>query len=388
MDESVRSEVLASFGAGSPEIAELLAYNTNDFRHDQAPRPIRLPLPPEAHLAAWEGYEHEARLHGAFNVLREVLVQLSFPVLAGLSQSEAYRAATLQGVGTGELKEASGLVLSEPGGIELQIHDGLGGRIPVIIARRRSDFCLLVQALTCRNEPHEVPDSMGACIVAGYNNWDRIRAYRREWEHAHPELDRIFGWQQEFRRLLPFKELYQDRFIVLSDNPYSGLKAGVLGLAEEEWRRLSLTIRLEHESTHYLTRRLLARMKNNLLDELIADYCGIVAAAGEYRSDWFLSFMGLEQYPAYRTGGRLDNYRGKPPLSDGAFRVLQCLAKVAAENVERFHREHIPKPAPAEQTARLALALTRLTMEELAAPGARERLAGVWEEMRGDVVFE
>ena len=29
-------------------------------------------------------------------------------------------------------------------------------------------------------------------------------------------------------------------------------------------------------------------MRNNILDELVADYMGITAAAGRYRADWFL----------------------------------------------------------------------------------------------------
>lgn len=74
-------------------------------------------------------------------------------------------------------------------------------------------------------------------------------------------------------------------------------------------------------------------MRNNMRDELIADYQGIVAAnGGRYRADWFLRFIGLEAFPEYRQGGRLQNYRGQPPLSDGAFKILQVLVKDAAEN--------------------------------------------------------
>ena len=70
---------------------------------------------------------------------------------------------------------------------------------------------------------------------------------------------------------------------------------------------------MEHECAHYLTKRVTGSMSNNLLDELLADYVGIVAAAGTYRGDWALEFLGLEDYPAYRNGARLQNYRGSPP---------------------------------------------------------------------------
>nr|WP_194085697.1 hypothetical protein [Methylomusa anaerophila] len=115
-------------------------------------------------------------------------------------------------------------------------------------------------------------------------------------------------------------------------------------------------------------------MRNNILDELIADYIGIVAA-GHYEAGWFLRFTGLENYPLYRDGGRLEIYRGNPSLSDEAFRVLQTLVKRAAENLARFDREnrmHLHKPAG--QTALLA-ALTRLTLEELAGEEAGIYLA-------------
>ena len=84
----------------------------------------------------------------------------------------------------------------------------------------------------------------------------------------------------------------------------------------------------------------LTSMRNNLLDELIADYRGIVASSGCYRADWFLRFLGLESFPHYREGGRLQNYRGQPTLSDGAFKILQALVKAAAENLQHFDAEY------------------------------------------------
>jgi hypothetical protein len=137
-------------------------------------------------------------------------------------------------------------------------------------------------------------------------------------------------------------------------------------LPEEEWRRLSLTIRIEHESVHYFTRRALGSTRNNTLDELIADYSGIVAATGEFRADWFLRFSGLESYPIFRIGGRLQNYRGDPPLSDPAFKVLQSLVTAAAENIERFDRARGPALRSDQGRALLVLALSHQTLEDLA----------------------
>ena len=202
------------------------------------------------------------------------------------------------------------------------------------------------------------------------NNWDRIRSLRQKWENQNPDdVDKV-GWSQEFRRIIPRKDLYQDRFLILSDGPYSGVSAQEMGLADEEWRRLSLVIRREHECAHYFTRRVFSSMKNRLLDEIIADYMGITAAAGRFRADWFLRFLGLENFPDYRESGRLENYRGDPPLSGGAIRTLQVLVKKAAMNLERFDTTHGKMLQTLQGRAVALMALTYLTLEELASQDA------------------
>ncbi len=107
-------------------------------------------------------------------------------------------------------------------------------------------------------------------------------------------------------------------------------------------------------------------MRNNMIDELIADYRGIVAALGYYRSDWFLHFIGLESFPAYRKGGRLENYRGEPVLSDSAFKILQILVKKAAENLDRFDKQFCQMQRTPLQQVSAIVTLTALTLEELA----------------------
>ena len=87
---------------------------------------------------------------------------------------------------------------------------------------------------------------------------------------------------------------------------------------------------------------------------------------------------------------RLQNYRDEPPLSDGAFRVLQGLVKDAAENLGRLDSD--PAYLPGRETEDMAgtlLALTGFRLEELAvseAPGRilrairreREKLRRAW----------
>ena len=374
---------LASLGASPGEVKEILAYNESAFNLDSLSSEVRFPLPDEPFVPFWEAVEREARTRGAFAVLREHLPQLRFPIRPGISETEGYRAATRRGVPPEEVPEATGLEIERPEAIEVAIHESPAGRIPLLIARRRAEFVALLQALTRRNEPEPVPAAQGALMVSGYNNWSRIGELRRRWE-ALPSAERQTAtWNEEFQRIQPQRELYQDRFILLSDGPYSAVPASELGLDETEWRQISLVLRRDHECAHYLTRRLFGSMRNNLLDELIADYTGMVGATGRFRAGWFLRFVGLEDFPRYRPGGRLDLYRGKPALSDGAFRVLQALVKRAAENLERFDAGLPPGPRGPEETALLIAALASLRLEELAAEDAVERLGRTVAEVRG-----
>jgi hypothetical protein len=228
-------------------------------------------------VAAWEEYAVAARVVGVFEVLKQRLVQLRFPIKEGISQTEAYLSATRRGVAADGMPEATGLVLQQPEKLQLILHQSLAGIIPVLLAGNREDFLSLVQALTKRNESLPIPNSMGACIISGFNNWDRIRQYRQKWEAENLASSEI-NWAKEFQRLIPQKQLYQDKLIILSDGAYSNVSARDMGLEESQWQQLSLTIRLEHECTHYFTRRLFNSMRNIILDELIADYRALVSS--------------------------------------------------------------------------------------------------------------
>ena len=374
----LQADSLAGFGATGPEIAELVAYDDNvfDLAALAATPPPALPLPDEPGIAFWEARVREARARGAAAVLGEHLPQLHFPIGEGMSGSAAYRAATRQGVPAASLPEATGLRLRHPERIELELHASAAGRIPVVITREREDFVALVRALAKRNEPRPVPDAQGALAVSGYTNWSRVRERRQRWEGGERTSGETATWSEELQRLRQRPELYQDRLIVLSDGPYSGVPAGAMELPASAWRELSLAIRRDHECAHVFTKRLLGSMRNRLLDELIADYAGIVAAAGRFRADWLLRFLGLEDLPRVRAGGRLEVYRGTPPLSDGAFRVLAAVAGAAAANLERFDAAELgsrPRSLLGLALALAAIASHRAT--DLAAADGAESLA-------------
>jgi len=362
-----RKDVLTKMGSSAEEIAELLDYNESVFREPDDLETQQFPITSEAHLEAWRGYFETSQKVGPFEALKSVLPQFRFPIEEGMSENPMYKGACRRGLDVGY---PEGLNLNHPETIDFFIHPTMAGEIPVLIFGDRADFLDCYRALTMRNEPKPIKDAVGAVIIGGYNNWDRILTYRRRWQATNPDHD----WDVAFKELIPQKHLYKDRFILLSDGPYSGVAGADLGFSEEEWRRLSRTIRLEHECAHYFSKRILNSMRNNLIDELMADYAGIVAATGSFKADWFLRFLGLEAFPNFRESGRLSQYRGS--LSDGAFKTLQALAHAAAHQVEQFDRSHFSDSGHTAATrAATLLAISRLTMEQIGSDRGSELLA-------------
>lgn len=383
--DRLRRQTLQEYGAEEAEVQELLIYNTSSFKDTDMLYPLHLPLPAEMHVPHWETYLQKTTTTGLFPLLQDCLVQFQFPIQEGISNTENYLNATRRGIICPGKK--GGLRLKEPEKLRLLVHQSLAGKIPVLMVENREDFVTLIRALVKKNEPAAVPDSMGACMVAGYNNWDRIRQLRKEWEAKSPFNRGEARWQQEFASILSQKELYQDRFIILSDGPYSAVPARELGISESEWRKISLHIRLEHECTHYFTRRVFHSMRNNLYDELLADFMGIISAVGEYRPNWFLRFMGLESYPQYREGGRLQNYRGTPPLSEKSFEILQALVKAATEKLDQFAAKHTRELSTQQGKALALVVLVHMTLEELACTAALNILEAYWERWKTQVYY-
>jgi len=363
-----RRRILASLGITGAVADEVIAADDLPYPRSEVATHRALPLEDEPHVAAWQGYAAEARTLGTLAALKQHLVQLRFPIRAGISDDDGYRRATRRGDMAAADQAGDGLVFQRPDLLELTVPTTMAGGVPILVAGERADFVALVQALTGRNEPVDVPDAMGACLVKGLNNWSRVSAYRDAWTRNTGESS-ADAWAAEFQRLIPQKPLYQDRLILLSRGPYSATPADAAGLSDGEWRGRSLAIRQEHELTHYFTYRIFGTMRSHVVDELVADFVGLVRGFGAYRADLALHFLGLEAFPHYRTGGRLEHYRGTPPVSDAAFSAMQALATRATHNLAALAATPaLPSTDDLEGLGRLTLGLVSLTLEELASP--------------------
>ena len=361
--------------------AEVLAYCCNKF---EAPKGVstEFPLSDECYVQRWEKYILNARKTGVIEELRKHLVQLQFPIELGISLTEPYRNATLKGKVDPKLPQH--FKLNEPGSISLELFQSVAGKIPVITITNEEDFENLVRALYFKNEPKKVPSSMGALMINGINNWSRLNSLKHQWLRDNP-----FGsWIKEFEQnVLPKRDLYQDKVILLSEKYYSGVSAGSIGLKEEKWKEYSWKIRLEHECSHFFTLRYFGHMANNMHDEMAADYMGISSVLGTFRSSWFLTFIGLENYPKYRKGARLQNYLGDSPLSPEAFDVLKTLVYRAATNLENFDLMIGPDHSVEDKTYRLmSVCLTGLL--NMAQDDGASRLMENYDRLVREFVFK
>lgn len=348
-------------------VREITFYTQNRFLPDNKFLFLKK-LEDEPQVADWTRYIQSANSDSVYAVLKKHLVQFQFPIRKGISQTTTYRQATLKGTDTSNLPSATGLQLEEPENLQLFLHPSPAGKIPVLIAENRADFKAIVQALVFKNEPHPLPDSMGASMIKGLNNWDRLRRARLGTPHGLS------------LNILANKALYQDRIIVLGKTPYSNVPALTLNLQEDQWLDYSLQIRLAHECAHYFTLRQFGVMSNNMHDELIADYYGICKVKKHFTAKWFLHFIGLEHYPLFRTSGRMKNYLGKPPLSPDAFKVLQTIMKKAAEQVERFDRTISKRKEDEHRIFRL-LCLCQLDLTEIASDDGFEVLSNTYDNI-------
>lgn len=350
---------------------ELCQYTANKFLEPKHGFDIaNLSIEDEAHILEWEQYCDESKETGVFETLKKYLIQFQFPISKGISESTAYRGATLKGLETIGMSSAIGLQLNEPKTLELWIHNSIAGKIPILLIANDKDFTSVIQALTYKNEPAFIPQSTGAAMINGLNNWGRIRSLKKEWLDANPLGD----WRNEFaQNVVPKKSLYQDKLIVLSKKPYSGVNASCFGLSKEEWIRKSIGIRLEHECAHFFTLKVFGSMANNMHDELIADYMGITKVLGKFNSNWFLNFIGLEKYPEYRGGARLQNYLNEPSISYDAVVILRSLLKKAAANLELFDEALRVSVSPSNRVKRL-LSICSLDILELSQKDACEKL--------------
>lgn len=224
--------------------------------------------------------------------------QLTLPIERGMSASDAYRDIVRKGKFPEEFPnhfygtdEDCVFYIDTP-----------AGKAEVLYLADRRDFRRFLQSIVYRCEPVKIPDSTGAMHISGITNWRKIHVHKEEYLR-----DGNLDWSREFRRFTAEPANFKDTLIIVSKGEYSGLPYTEAGFSREEWLKTSLTIRIYHELTHFVCRKLCPEHKDIIWDEVVADCIGICKALGYYDTILAQKLLGVEG-DFYRHGGRLENY--------------------------------------------------------------------------------
>lgn len=181
------------------------------------------------------------------------------------------------------------------------------GEVRILTLHNRKDFEMFYTIVAHKCVPYQVPASLGASLLDGMINWEKINRHEQEWVAEQkkagnpcPDVD------AEFQRFTSDKKNYLDALIVLSYGPYSNISAQAAGFAPEEWLSLSGSIRKYHECTHFICRRLYREKIDPIWDELVADAEGIYETFGYMDVKLEELFLGINENGYDK--GRLENY--------------------------------------------------------------------------------
>ncbi|HBZ97231.1 MAG TPA: hypothetical protein DEO57_05240 [Phycisphaerales bacterium] len=343
-------------------------YLRNDFLEEAATPLPRLPLADESHIPWWRSWREDGELDCAR--LAEQLPQLLFGVESGIAKSDAYHRAILGG---DMQARPSGAHLPD-GSIAFTVTPHWAGRLPVLTMHDRGLFELLFRVLGFKGEPIDIAPSVHALLVAGLPNPGRLVATRQAWEQGALADDPLVAgcstWSEAIGALdRGDRTRFRDRILLVHEGPYASLAAEdvAVDLTEAEWARQSEVIRLEHEFSHYATRRLFNGMRLNLHDELIADCMGFTKALGAFDAGLFLRGLGVVPGALPDATARAWTYVRELPERDV---VAVCdLAAAAARTVQRWLEQNgLPDRSVLLHT------LARLDLSTLAGPAGLDRL--------------
>jgi hypothetical protein len=304
-------------------IHSTLASYCEGFAEAAQPWPA-FPLAEIPELAWWSNSTAGAEdgvLRGerVLEVLQTGLPQLRLPQQSGISKSELYKALVLRGESVDQTSIAGSGSPPQwhcPESLRLWIASHPCGAMPVVQTSDWVDFVQLVRALAHRAEPVALSEGVHAQAVSGLIHWGLIQAFGRQ---------------------------SRARLIVLHEAPYGSVPAGAVPgfLKEAEWMQASTSLRLEHELTHLATKRLLGDMRLNLLDELIADCMGMVAALGRFNAELFGLCLGTQS-----ACGRWTTYTNE--LSEADARLALDFVMLRAGELEE-HLDRRPELLLREQ---------------------------------------
>ena len=210
--------------------------------------------------------------------------ELLFPIATGTSTSPEYKDAVYFGK-----KYKGSLDYSLCKKDWFRCVETPAGSIDVLLLHDRKDFEKCACALANRCEPKIIPKSVGAFMISGLINWEKVRKHLNK----QPE-EKCFVNGFVWNWLKKNHCDYHDRIILLSSGWYSGIAPEIIGLSNEGWAEKSITIRMYHEIAHFVCRSRYPKNIDVIRDEVFADMIGMVAAFGYYDANMAKVFLGID----------------------------------------------------------------------------------------------
>lgn len=175
------------------------------------------------------------------------------------------------------------------------------GSVEVLFLKKRADFETCLRIIGHKSEPVEIARTVGAITYRGLPDWEAVARAREEYLAGGGD-----DWNSEFRRLASIPGTFRAELVIVSEGPYSNVSADMTPYNEEEWIRISRSIRLNHECAHVVCRRLLPGDILAVWDEVTADVAGLLCATKHYDAQLAALFLGVTENGF--AGGRLSEY--------------------------------------------------------------------------------
>lgn len=252
--------------------------------------------------------------------------QLTLDVEEGISQTDKYKNIVL----AGELPDDLSFPVQTSGKEERIVVETPVGPVECLYLPDRDIFERFIRVLAYKCEPKEIPRSTGAMLISGVNNWRKIYAHKDEFLKTHNESE----WDDEFDRFILDRNNFKDNVLLISKGYYSALDYRKTKYDEEEYLRISKDLRIYHEITHHISRKLYPDHIDAVRDEIIADSIGLIYATNDYDSYLIKQFLGIEA-DEYRQGGRLQNYVEADKLNEAIE-----YSKTFIDKLDKFFKEN------------------------------------------------
>ena len=188
------------------------------------------------------------------------------------------------------------------------------------------------------------PETIGAITYTNLADWQKIN------QGVAEGMASGLSASEAFKALTANPANFRIALIAISEGPNSAVPAEKTPYDKRTWLKISRDIRTYHELCHFVCRRVMPDDKPAILDEVTADFNGIVHALGHYDASLAALLLGVNESGYY--GGRLEEY-----LTDEQKANIDEIAREAYALVMSLERDY--KDLAVDDSIEAVLAIKR-----------------------------